>query len=93
MSASGISTTNGRNCVDVVMNVRSCSGMSYTTFRCTRVCIAHAWNRLERVWALRAAAVCERLDAIDQLLASGLVVDSEVEGGSHIAGHPHAASL
>ncbi len=35
-----------------------------------------------RVSALRAAAVCERLDAIDLLLDSGLAVDSEVEGAT-----------
>jgi uncharacterized protein len=36
----------------------------------------------ERAAALRAAAVCERLDVIDQLVAAGVDVNTEIDGGT-----------
>ncbi len=42
----------------------------------------------ERAEALRAAAVCERLAVIDELLATGLAIDAEVQGSTAL----HAAA-
>lgn len=49
----------------------------------------------ELAWALRGAALCERLDVLDELLDAGVDVDSTTEGGSTLqwaawAGKPGA---